>query len=180
MAWKLEKILVYASIGFVLLALVIILGYGLSQGPGYPWLANGSYAEYAANVSFQGLNLTYKIRLEMVNSSEDYARLLLVFSRTIPGSGEITTGTVDVYFYYSNETFVLDDLAPTSYNTTTITVNNKEYNCIVYTYKDNSGLLYLYVDQETYFPVRWVFKNAIGGYIDLVYNLTETNIEGLG
>ncbi|MCE4610328.1 MAG: hypothetical protein F7C36_08130 [Desulfurococcales archaeon] len=179
MAWNLEKILIYTSIGFVVIALAIIIGYVSLQGPSYSWLSNGSYAEYTANVSLQGLNLIYKIRLELVNSTEDYARLLLISSRTAPGSGEITTGTADVYFYYSNRTFILDDLAPTAYNTTTITVNGREYNCIVYTYKDNTGILYLYVDQETYFPVRWVFKDAIGGYMDLVYDLTDTNIEGL-
>ncbi len=179
MAWNLEKILVYTSIGFLVLALAIILGYGSLQSASYPWLANGSYAEYTANLSLQGLNLTYKIRLELVNSTEDYARLILIFSRIAPGSGEISTGTADVYFYYSNKTFILDGLAPTTYNTTTIMVNGREYNCIVYTYKDNTGMLYLYVDQETYFPVRWVFKDSIGGYMDLVYDLTDTNIEGL-
>ncbi len=179
MAWNLEKILVYTSIGFIIIVLIIIFGLGSLQVPGYPWLVNGSFAEYTSNVSLQGLNLTYKLRLKLVNSTDDYARLLLISSRTTPGSGEYITGTADVYFYYSNKTYVLDDLVPESYNTTTITVNGREYECIVYTYKDNTGILYLYVDKETYFPIRWVFKDAIGGYMDLVYDLADTNIEGL-
>jgi len=161
---------------FLLLALAVAV-YWYTSRPPYPWLFKGAFAEYKGETHILLFSVEVTLRLEVVEFNKTHAKILTYTKIKTPleTSEDQTVAWIDLTNKaYKTEESKLERVYEEERYIEGVGVRK----VIVYEFKYKDTTEMMYVDKETFWPVKITIKDdRLGFKLDL--NIAETNIPGL-
>ena len=145
-----------------------------------PWLFEGAYAKYEGETTMLSYSTNMTVRLEVVDYNSTHAKLLTYVSMVM--DGETYTEQETIWGDLKGEAYDFEGYTlETSYEDHVYFEGLGTRYCMVYEYSITNMTIQIYVDKQTTWPVKMVYRYDFGLSTDVSVELTlvESNIPGL-
>ena len=145
-----------------------------------PWLFEGAYAKYEGETTILSYSTNMTVRLEVVDYNSTHAKLLTYVSMVM--DGETYTEQETIWGDLKGEAYDFEGYTlETSYEDHVYFEGLGTRHCMVYEYSITNMTIQIYVDKQTTWPVKMVYRYDFGLSTDVSVELTlvESNIPGL-
>jgi len=167
------------AVAIVVVAVIAVYWFFLRPQAKYPWLFEEAYGKYTGETSVMGITISVTMRLEVLEFNDTHAKLLNYIKVVTPfGSQEFQNTTwVDL----TKETYETEGYTlKRSYDQDIYVENFGTRACTVYEFEgENQSMTIMYVDKETFWPIKIKLTSTGTQAMSLDLNLVDTNIPGL-
>ena len=175
-----KKIIIVSSIVIIIVvAIIISYWFFLKPLPKYPWLFEGAYGKYTGETNIMGMTINVTLRMEVLEFNDTHAKILNYIKVITPfGSQEFQNITwADLTEeIYEMEGYTLKN----TYDQEIYTEKFGTRTCTVYEFEgENQSMTIIYVDKETFWPIKIKLTSTGTTAMSLDLDLIETNIPGL-